>query len=193
MVVVPSKCCVSEAYSPLRAALQALSGFAGCQRGRRFSHCPDSAASRTVGWTRMPLLTHDSLWQQPQLLGSAVNLVRGLNDSCGRAELLQRSHNATLTTAGWHRNLMWTPVPKGNQCQERDPSCGEKDSWNNNNGQRTHTLHNNKDAHGGCVDGQTWTKLFHTLAVLDGVFVFTLDQQHTNNCPIKNHAHPAEL
>lgn len=98
-----------------RASLQALSGFVCCQRGRRFSHCKDSAGSRTVGCIRMSLLTHDSVWQQPQLPRSAVNLGRGLNDSCGHAGLSQCSLNAVLTTAGWHHNLVWTLVSSGHQ------------------------------------------------------------------------------
>lgn len=181
MVVVPSKCCVSEAHIDPRAALQDLSGFVQCQGGRRFSHCKDSAGSRTVGWIRMPLLTHDSLWQQPQLPRSAVNLGWGLNDSCGHAELSQCSHNAALTTAGWHHNLIWTPVPKRNQSQESESNCGWKDSWNNNNGQRTH-IHKN-DAHVSCVETNTDKALSHPISggqlavfyVLFWLFLFLTD------------------
>lgn len=105
---------LSEAHIALQAAHQARSGFVYCQRGWRFSHCKYSAGSRTVGWIRMPLLSHDSLWQQPQLPRSAVNLGWDLNDSCGHAELQQCSHNAVLTTTGWHHNLVWTLVHKVN-------------------------------------------------------------------------------
>lgn len=158
MVVVCSVCCVSEEPIDPQAALQALPGFVHCQRGRRFSHCKDSAGSRTVGWIRMSLLTHDSLWQQPQLPRSAVNLGRGLNDSCGHAELSQCSHNAALTTAGWHHNLMWTLVAKWNQSQESDPNDrgGKKTAGiTTMDKEHTHThscYTKNKDAHVGSAD-----------------------------------------
>lgn len=158
-----------------RASLQARSGFVCCQRGRRFSHCKDSAGSRTVGCIRMSLLTHDSVWQQPQLPRSAVNLGRGLNDSCGHAGLSQCSLNAALTTAGWHHNLVWTLVPRGNQSQESDPKCGEKDSWNNNSGQRnTHSCcTNNKDANVGCVETNMDKAVSNPVSVDSVLYPFT--------------------
>lgn len=146
----------SECWPPCRppAVLQALSGFVRCQSGRMFSHSKHSAGSRTVGWMRMLLLTHDSFWQQSPLAHSAVNLGWGLNDSCGHAEPPQRAHNAVLTTADGQ-----TPVG-----QETDPNCSNRETAAKTAVDTHSSSVRSTDAHAGT----TWTTQIHVLLVGGG-------------------------
>ena len=97
-------------------------------------------------------------------LGSlALQSMCSLNDSCGQAELSKCSHNAALTTAGWHFHLVWTPMLKCNQSQESDVKCDERDSWNNTKGQTTGRCTRGKQGQVSCSSHyQTITHTFKT-------------------------------